>query len=59
MSYRGCDKKMSVSTVLVNGRLVQITAAMMVASIRSAASTLDRDRLGYGPKYFGTHSEGA
>jgi hypothetical protein len=55
MSYSGCDKKTSVNTVLVNGRLVQITSTMMVASIRSAAFTLGRDRLGYGPKSFGTH----
>jgi hypothetical protein len=57
MSYPpGCDKKTSVNTFLVDGRLVQITAAMMMASIRSAASTLGRDRLGYDPKSFGTHS---
>jgi hypothetical protein len=29
---------------------------MMVASIRAAASTLGRNRLGYGPESFGTHS---
>jgi hypothetical protein len=55
-SYSGCGKKTPVNTVLVNGRLVQITSTMMVASIRSAAFTLGRDRLGYGPKSFGTHS---
>jgi hypothetical protein len=53
MSYPGGDKTTSVNTVLVNGRLVKITAAMMVASIRSAASTLGRDRLGYDPESFG------
>jgi hypothetical protein len=50
----GCSKNMN--TVLVNGRLIQITATMMVASIRSAASTLGCDRLGYGPESFGTPS---
>jgi hypothetical protein len=56
LSYQGCSKKTSVNTVLVNGRLIQITSAMMVASIRAAASTLGRNRLGYGPESFGTHS---
>jgi hypothetical protein len=56
MSYSGCSKKTSVNTVLVNGRLIEITSTMMVASIRSAASTLGRDRLGYSPSSFGTHS---
>jgi hypothetical protein len=50
VSYPGCNKQTSVNTVLVNGRLIQITAAMMVTSIRSAASTLGRDRLGFLPK---------
>jgi hypothetical protein len=56
MFYPGCNKKTSVNTVLVHGRLIKITSTMMVASIRSAASTLGRDRLGYGPASFGTHS---
>jgi hypothetical protein len=56
MSYSGCSKKTSVNTVLANGRLIEITSTMMVASIRSAASTLGRDRLGYDPSCFGTHS---
>jgi hypothetical protein len=56
MSYPGCNKKTPVNTVLVHGRLVTITSTMMVTSIRSAAFTLGRDRLGYGPKSFGTHS---
>jgi hypothetical protein len=56
MSYPGCDKKTSVNTVLVNGRLLQITSTMMVTSIRSAASTLGRARLGYNPNCYGTHS---
>jgi hypothetical protein len=56
MSYQGCDKTASVNTVLVNGRLIKITAAMMVASIRSAASTLGRDRLSNDPESFGTRA---
>jgi hypothetical protein len=47
MSYKGCNKKTSMSIVLVNGRLIKITVAMKVALIRSTASTLGRDRLGY------------
>jgi hypothetical protein len=56
MSYKGCNKKTSMSTVLVNIRLIKIKAIMMVAPIRSAASTLGRGRLGYDPESFGTHS---
>jgi hypothetical protein len=44
-----------VKTVLVSGRLIQITATVVVASIRYAASTLGRDRLGYGPESFEAH----
>jgi hypothetical protein len=42
MSDSGCNKKPSV-----NGRLIQTTATVTVAQIRSAASTHGRDRLGY------------
>jgi hypothetical protein len=56
MSYKGCNKKTSMSTVLVNIRLIKIKAIMMVAPIRSAASTLGRGRLGYDPESFATHS---
>jgi hypothetical protein len=56
ISYSGCSKKTSVNTVLANGRLIEITSTMMVASIRSSASTLGRDRLGYEPSSFGTQS---
>jgi hypothetical protein len=45
ISYKGCNKKTSVSTVLVNKRLIKITATMMVAPILSAASTLGHGRL--------------
>jgi hypothetical protein len=47
MSDPGCNKKPSVTTVLVNGLLIQTTATITVAQIRSVASTHGRDRPGY------------
>jgi hypothetical protein len=56
LSYKECSIKSSVNTVRVDGKIVLITATTMTTYLRSAATTLGRDRLGFGPESVGTHS---
>jgi hypothetical protein len=45
MPYSGCNKKTSVNTVLVHGRLIKITSTMIVPSTRSVNSRPRSSRL--------------
>ena len=56
LSYPGTNADTTVNTVLINGRLKTITSATVRAKLRSAASIIGKDNLGFEPNDVGTHS---